>query len=110
MIDSYLNAFLPYFEPFPEAVTYFSRSSNDSFTAYTVNTARRKKTNKNDLSVPPEILQVTELTWQVVSSQLSVEPQNDDYLVDSANVKWTVLHVQKQLHGTVYNLLVRKGV
>lgn len=98
---------LTQFEPFQEAVTYFSRTGADTYTNYSVSRARRKKVQKRRNG---DGLQAVDLVWQITSFYLTVEPKKDDYLTDASAVKWIVTDVTEQFHGNVYNLTTRQGV
>ncbi len=94
--------------PFLEPITYSSRTSGDTFKTYSVPRARRKKVNKQDKGIPPDILVEAELIWQIVADELGVEPKLMDVITDSGSVSWTVIHVVEQLNGTVNNILAKR--
>lgn len=101
---------IPKFVPFQEAVTYYARTSGDSFTSYSVTRAHRKKIDLKDGSFAPEILVTADLIWSICADYLSVTPKQDDYLTDSSGTKWVVLSQVQQFNGRIFNLLCRRGV
>ena len=97
--------------PFQEPVTYFQRTSGDTFSApITVARARRKKVDLSDTSFSPELLAVANLVWEITAEYIPVAPVTDDYLVDSTNVKWIPIGVTTQFNGQVFLLLCKQGV
>ncbi len=98
------------FMPFLETVTYFNRTSADTYASQTVPRARRKKVQKQDAAFSEEILVEAELSWELMAAYLTVTPQQDDYLTDSSGTGWTILHVTTQFNGAVFVCLCRKRV
>lgn len=98
------------FMPFIEEITFYVRTSGDTFSSTSSIRARRKKIDKKALGVEAEELNDAELIWQIAKCDFSTEPDVMDYLLDSAGVKWIIIMVKLQLNGNMYNLFCKKGV
>ncbi len=110
MLTISASTMVPKMLPYQEKIIYYVRTGVDTFTAVNVERARRKKIDKQEEGLDPDILIKADLIWQVQYEYILLEPLVDDNLVDSSGTKWIVLEVIEKFNGKIYNLFCMRSV
>jgi hypothetical protein len=119
MIDNLTTNRFVVLTPFQQPITYFRRDvvdgiAQDTYTSYFLAQARSRERNKKDVNINPEIVDATELIfeiWKPVMDAVEMPPpRRNDYVTDCAGNSWTVFTVLGEFHSNVFTLFCTKRV
>lgn len=105
--------------PFLQTVTYRSKramtgNSESGYDSYTIPRVRPRKATLADIKRAPADIALVQKVFElyapvlaaVTGSGPALVPKKDDYLVDTADQSWRVLHVDSALNDGVFNCFV----
>ena len=96
-----------------EAVTFLSRNSADQFAEFSLTSALRQPTMRDDIG-SDRVLSREKVMWMLYANDLqgagAPEPKVSDRITDSAGVSWDVMDVLKEVWLTQYTLTCQKAM